>query len=238
LQGIFIAALNVKQKGAAVCCAGELDTRGADMTARSEADPNENWSSSAPTNGRARTRRDAAPGVTWRGSYTHRLTVHAARVFCLCAFALGGCSSEPPVGENAPTGATSAPAKERQARTPLKSETGLASFYSRRFDGKETAGGETFRNHELVAAHPSLPLGTLVKVTNLEADRAVEVEITDRGPAAENRREGVIIDVSQAAAARLGMKKDGRVKVRVDVLKLGEDDHKPLPPVKKQKPVK
>jgi rare lipoprotein A len=63
-----------------------------------------------------------------------------------------------------------------------------------------------------------------VRVNNLENGEAVDVRITDRGASAQNRKEGVIIDVSQAAATRLKMKKDGRVKVRVDVLEWGQDE--------------
>jgi rare lipoprotein A len=164
------------------------------------------------------------------------------RVRCAVAgslLALAACTSEPPAPAAPPAASPPAAPAETGATAsvapkPIKAETGLASYYSRRFDGKETAGGDTFRNEELVAAHPNLPLGTIVRVVNLEADRAVEVEITDRGPSAENRREGVIIDVSQAAAARLGMKKDGRVKVRVEVLELGDQRHKPMPEVKRK----
>jgi rare lipoprotein A len=116
------------------------------------------------------------------------------------------------------------------ASTVIESRTGLASYYSRRFEGKKTAGGETFRNAEMVAAHRTYPLGTLVRVTNLENGESVHVRIADRGASAKNRRKGVIIDVSQAAAMRLKMKKDGRVKVRVDVLEWGEDATKPLKP--------
>jgi rare lipoprotein A len=112
----------------------------------------------------------------------------------------------------------------------IESKTGLASYYSRRFEGKKTAGGDTFRNDEMVAAHRSYPLGTLVRVTNLENDESAQVRITDRGASAKNRREGVIIDVSQAAASRLKMKKDGRVRVRLDVLEWGEDAKKPSKP--------
>jgi rare lipoprotein A len=112
----------------------------------------------------------------------------------------------------------------------LESKTGLASYYSRRFDGKKTAGGDTFRNDEMVAAHRSYPLGTLVRVTNLENEESVQLLITDRGASKKNHREGVIIDVSQAAATRLKMKKDGRVRVRLDVLEWGEDTKKPLNP--------
>ena len=114
-----------------------------------------------------------------------------------------------------PACCAAAPSHARQAQ---KTQTGLASFYSRRFDGKKTAGGERFSNDELVAAHRTYPLGTRVRVTNLKNGESVDVRIVDRGASAANRREGVIIDVSQAAAAQLKMKKHGRVKVRVEVL--------------------
>ena len=104
--------------------------------------------------------------------------------------------------------------------------TGLASFYARKLDGKETARGDSFSNDELVAAHPSYPFGTRVRVTNLENDTSVVVRIIDRGASKQNQREGVIIDLSQAAAARLKMKKDGRVRVRVDVLEWGDGERK------------
>ena len=104
-----------------------------------------------------------------------------------------------------------------------ETQVGLASYYSRRFDGKQTASGETFSNEDMVAAHRRLPMGTRVRVTNLENGESVVVRINDRGASAQNRKEGVIIDVSQAAATKLRMKKDGRVKVRVDVLELGDD---------------
>ena len=127
-------------------------------------------------------------------------------------------------------------AGESQAATTRakKSETGLASFYSRRLEGRETASGDTFRNSELVAAHPSHPFGTRVRVTNLENGSSVVVRITDRGASRANRREGVVIDVSQAAATQLKMKKDGRVRVRLEVLEWGKDEGKPLPDVSKK----
>ena len=121
-----------------------------------------------------------------------------------------------------------ASAKAQSKAKAKKTETGLASYYSRRFDGKTTASGETFSNKQLTAAHPSHPLGTRVRVTNLENGSSVVVRINDRGASAENRREGVIIDLSQAAAERLDMKEEGRVRVRVNVLEWGEDEHPPL----------
>jgi rare lipoprotein A len=107
-----------------------------------------------------------------------------------------------------------------------KTQTGLASYYGRAFDGKPTASGEIFDSTDLTAAHPSYPLGTVVRVTNLKKDRSVVLRITDRGPTAPNQREGVIIDVSRAAANELDMRKEGRVKVRVEVLEWGSDERR------------
>jgi rare lipoprotein A len=100
-------------------------------------------------------------------------------------------------------------------------QVGLASFYGGEFHGKTTATGERFDMRGLTAAHPSYPGGTVLKVTNLENSRAVRVRVTDRGPAKPVRREGVIIDLSRAAARRLRFTDDGRARVRVEVVKLG-----------------
>jgi rare lipoprotein A len=106
------------------------------------------------------------------------------------------------------------------ARRPLWSLHGEATYYGRAFQGRPTASGEPFDRHELVAAHRSLPFGTIVRVVNLENGRSVQVRIVDRGPYGKNYREGAIIDVSTAAARKLRMIRDGQVRVRVDVLRL------------------
>jgi rare lipoprotein A len=95
---------------------------------------------------------------------------------------------------------------------------GLASFYSSYFDRRRTADGRRFDNDSMVAAHPTYPLGTVVRVTNLKNHRSVTVRIVDRGPAPRIRRRGVIIDVSRAAAESLGFVRAGRTRVRVDVI--------------------
>jgi rare lipoprotein A len=100
-------------------------------------------------------------------------------------------------------------------------ETGVASYYADSFQGRRTASGSTFDNRTLVAAHPSLPFGTIVRVTNLQNNRAVIVQIVDRGPAESVRAGGVIIDVSRATAEQLNFLRAGRAKVRVEVLKRG-----------------
>ena len=87
-----------------------------------------------------------------------------------------------------------------------------------------------------MAAHPSYPFGTLVRVTNLSNDREVEVRILDRGPTRAQRKKGVIIDLSRAAAEKIGMIRRGKIRVRVEVMKWGksknvmeeeEDDQSP-----------
>jgi rare lipoprotein A len=100
-------------------------------------------------------------------------------------------------------------------------QVGLASFYGPGFNGDRAANGEVFDQRKLVAAHRTLPLGSVVRVTNLENGRNVVLRIIDRGPFGRNHRKGCIIDVSKAAARRLGFVKDGLSRVRVDVLELG-----------------
>lgn len=94
------------------------------------------------------------------------------------------------------------------------SETGIASWYGPGFHGKKTANGETYDQYELTAAHRTLQLPSLVKVTNLENGKSVVVRINDRGPFAHGR----IIDMSRRGAELLGFKNKGTARVRVTVL--------------------
>jgi rare lipoprotein A len=98
-------------------------------------------------------------------------------------------------------------------------QIGLASYYGPGFHGEETASGEIFDQNEMVAAHRTLPLGTVVRVTNLENGRRVVLRVIDRGPYGANYRKGTIIDVSKGAARRLRFIRDGLVKVRVEVIR-------------------
>src|SRR5438105_5242596 len=104
------------------------------------------------------------------------------------------------------------PAMARNARA---SEGGTASWYGDDFEGKPTASGEPYDMYDLTAAHPTLPLGTLVKVTNLGNRRAVVVRINDRGPIVPGR----IIDVSYSAAKVLKFQAQGLQRVRLDVIR-------------------
>src|SRR5262245_42666442 len=92
-------------------------------------------------------------------------------------------------------------------------EVGIASFYGRAHDGRRTASGEVFDMNQMTAAHRTLPFGTRVRVTNLANGRETVVRINDRGPF----RRGRIIDLSYAAARKLGFVGRGLAKVRVEV---------------------
>ena len=92
--------------------------------------------------------------------------------------------------------------------------TGKAAWYGKKFNGRKTASGQRFNAAALTAASNTLPFGTLVKVTNLKNKKSVTVRINDRGPKQADR----IIDVTRAAAARLGMLKSGLAEVELKVV--------------------
>ncbi len=104
-------------------------------------------------------------------------------------------------------------------------EEGLASWYGAAFHGRITASGVPFDRRAMVAAHPTLPFGTRVRVERISTGERVVVRIVDRGPAAGPRSRGVVIDVSEAAAERLGFIREGRTRVRLEVV--GVDDVAP-----------
>ena len=116
------------------------------------------------------------------------------------------------------------PAKQQKPKPATKSthyakrarpyQVGTASWYGSYFEGKETASGEPFDMYDLTAAHPSLPLGTYVKVTNLRNGRTVVVRVNDRGPVVEGR----IIDLSYQAARELHLEHQGIQTVRLDLV--------------------
>ena len=104
----------------------------------------------------------------------------------------------------------------------LEVREGLATFYGEEFHGKTAASGVRFDMKAMVAAHPTYPFGTLVRVTNLANGRAVRVRIIDRGPAAGPRAAGIVIDVSHGAAESLRFVRAGRTRVRLEVLRWGD----------------
>ena len=94
------------------------------------------------------------------------------------------------------------------------SEVGVASWYGSDFHNKKTANGEKYDMHTLTAAHRTLPLPSIVKVTNLENGRSLVLRVNDRGPYAKNR----IIDISKRGAQLLGFQTKGTAKVRVELM--------------------
>lgn len=103
-------------------------------------------------------------------------------------------------------------------------QEGTASYYGRELHGRRTSSGERFSKHKLTAAHPTLAFGTMVKVTNLDNGKSVTVRINDRGPSTKKR----IIDVSYAAAKKLGMVAAGTAQVRIEALKEEVDPAVPV----------
>ena len=99
------------------------------------------------------------------------------------------------------------------------SAVGNASWYGRKFHGRLTSSGEPFDMYELTAAHRSLPIPTFARVTNLDNGRTTVVRINDRGPFHDNR----IIDLSYAAAVKLGFAAVGTARVRVEVINPGKN---------------
>ena len=94
-----------------------------------------------------------------------------------------------------------------------------ASFYGADFHGKKTSNGELFNMNDLTCAHKSLPFDTILKVTNLENGKSVNVRVNDRGPFILNRE----IDLSTQAAKDLDMVKSGTVKVKLEIVKKGQN---------------
>jgi rare lipoprotein A len=126
--------------------------------------------------------------------------------------------------------ASSAPSRSAQIQPEIHKQAvkakayqvGTASWYGEDFDGKPTASGEDFDMYDMTAAHPTLPLGSYVRVTNLRNGRAVVVKVNERGPIVEGR----IIDLSFGAAQSLQFQQHGLQKVRLDIVKRGTSLHR------------
>jgi rare lipoprotein A len=157
----------------------------------------------------------------------------AAAAFAASAVLISGCSWSPPSNFDASSvpNAVPKPVTRGKRGNPdsyvvlgrryyvLESSTGydergIASWYGPGFDGKSTSSGETYDMYKMTAAHKTLPLPTYARVTNLANDKSVIVKVNDRGPFHENR----IIDLSYAAAAKLGMIKKGTALVDVKAI--------------------
>lgn len=121
-------------------------------------------------------------------------------------------ASLPPASGSPSYSSSSKPATDLSQADLSKYDTvGVASWYGKPYHGRRTASGKVYNMNQLTAAHPTLPFGTRVAVTNLENGRTVIVTINDRGPFKPNR----IIDVSRKAAGQLGFLNQGLTRVRV-----------------------
>ena len=96
--------------------------------------------------------------------------------------------------------------------------TGVSSFYAEDFHGKLTANGEVYDMYGLTAAHKTLPLNTIVRVTNLENNKSLILRINDRGPYVKGR----ILDCSYGAAKKLEFVNEGTAKVKIEVIEWGD----------------
>lgn len=142
-----------------------------------------------------------------------RRTAHGVAIVFLVASL--GAAQRPASPES--LGAESRTIQPGPRHMPTRSkpyQIGTASWYGTYFEGKPTASGEPYNMYDLTAAHPTLPLGSLVRVTNLRNGRAVIVRINDRGPVVPGR----IIDVSYSTARALQFKAQGLQRVRLDVV--------------------
>ncbi len=145
--------------------------------------------------------------------------------FALTAFAQTPAPTAAPAAPAVPaapvavTPVAPAAAKVEAKKAPMAAvagdvTTGKAAWYGKKFNGRKTASGQRFNAGLLTAASNTLPFGTLVKVTNVKNKKSVTVRINDRGPQQADR----IIDVTRAAAARLGMLKSGVAEVELKVM--------------------
>lgn len=106
-----------------------------------------------------------------------------------------------------------------------QTQTGKASFYADKFEGRTTASGEKYKHNKLTAAHKTLPFGTKIRVTNVANNQSVEVVVNDRGPYVDGR----IVDLSKSAAEKLGFVNLGLAEVKLEVVDAGDGKGKTQP---------
>jgi len=127
-----------------------------------------------------------------------------------------GTVSDPLTPENSPVSSSPTNLKAPRQGRPLAVWECTSSWYGEEFDGQQTATGETYDMYAATAAHPTLPLGSIVRVVNPRNHRSQVVRINDRGPYVEGRD----LDVSYAVARRLGFDQRGTAKVRIELLEV------------------
>ena len=142
------------------------------------------------------------------------------RLILISSIFIVSCSSNIAYGDYVDTTGWSRKQIESIKNHP-KTQIGIASYYGKKFHKKRTANGKIFNMNKVSAAHKSYPLGTKVRVTNLENGKSIKLVINDRGPFVKGR----IIDLSYRAARKLDFVNQGTTKVRIDVIRLGDNKY-------------
>ena len=142
----------------------------------------------------------------------------AAALIAAAPFLASCAEREVPLAPLVHTDPALAPAAVQEYREVYR-ETGMASWYGKEFHGRKTASGETFDMYGISAAHRILPLGTTIRVTNLDNYMSIKVRVNDRGPFARNR----VLELSYGAAKELGFVAQGTARVKVEALEPVQD---------------
>ena len=131
------------------------------------------------------------------------------------------CTVSPRYNTNSNSSNSSKVTKKTYKKSNSKTETlrGISSWYGPNFHGKLTANGEIYDMYGTTAAHKTLPLNTIVRVTNLDNGKSLILKINDRGPYVGDR----ILDCSFGAAKKLGFDKQGTTSVEIDIIEVGDD---------------
>ena len=140
----------------------------------------------------------------------------------LISFGLIACSSTPRFGgksssENVLNSPRRFSSNKNNSSKVLETQVGMISYYAEKFNGKPTYSGEIYDMNGISAAHPSYPMGTIVRVTNLNNGKQIVLKINDRMPYRNDR----IMDLSLGAAEKLGFIESGITKAKIEVLKWG-----------------
>ena len=147
------------------------------------------------------------------------IQITGAAALIAAAPGLASCAvKEVPPAPPDQTAPSPAPAAVQGNREVYR-ETGTASWYGKEFHGRKTASGEIFDMYGISAAHRTLPLGTTIRVTNLDNYKSIKVRVNDRGPFARNR----VLELSYGAAKELGYVAQGTARVKIEALEPIED---------------
>ena len=135
-------------------------------------------------------------------------------VLLLTILIFSGCTSSPRYSSKSSTSNN----KKSKNVNHKKQQVGISSYYGEQFHGNLTANGEVYDMYGVTAAHKTLPLGTVAKITNLENGKSIILRINDRGPYVAGR----ILDCSYGAALKLDFVTKGTTKVKIDVIEFGD----------------